>query len=246
MTTTRDPDALKIRKWADTGDRTDPDDATLSPALDRAIGWPQSFSDPEGDTPRREVFNQLLAEVTAALHEVLVHGGMLPYDDRIAYQHPAFVIGTDTRIYRSKQNSTGQNPVTDATRTYWEPLINTVSGLIAPSGVAQASEAAAGVSEWANQTEMDNGDAQRVARPSVILNWFQRAAVAAARITGVLDAARIPSLNASKINAGQFTADRIPRLPVSKVRIFTGTVAVGSQTVVTSPQAGDIYAQREA
>ena len=40
----RDLDATKIRKWAATGDRVDPDDSRISPRLNRAKGWPASFS----------------------------------------------------------------------------------------------------------------------------------------------------------------------------------------------------------
>ena len=220
MTTPRDAESLKIAEWADSGDRIDPDDNSLTPVLDRDTGWPSSFSDPQGDTPRRQVFNQVLREITGMLVEINRRGGMLPWDSRISYVHPAFVFGSDERMYRSKQDSTNENPVGDTAETYWEALIKTVSGTIAPAAATQASETLAGVSEWANQAEMDAGDSLRVARPNVIRNWINNTATfAAARVSGVLAASRIPGLNANKINAGQFVIDRIPALPPSKITV---------------------------
>ena len=224
MTTPRDAESLKIVEWADSGDRIDPDDANLTPALDRDDGWPSSFSDPQGDTPRRQVFNQILREITGMLVEINTRGGMLPWDSRISYVHPAFVFGSDERMYRSQQDSTNENPVTDTAETYWEPLIKTVSGTISPSTAPQASETLAGISEWANQAEMDAGDSLRVARPNVIRNWINNTATfAAARVSGVLAASRIPGLNANKITAGQFAVDRIPTLPLDKASIVIHT-----------------------
>ena len=47
-----DAEFKKLTKWAATGDRTDPDDAALTPTLSRAEGWPSAFSADMGDTPR--------------------------------------------------------------------------------------------------------------------------------------------------------------------------------------------------
>lgn len=222
MVMTRDEDAIKIEKWAASGDRTDPDDGSLTPVLDRDIGWPSSFSMASGDTPRRQVFNQILSEITALLVEINTRGGMLPWDSRIAYVHPAFVFGSDARMYRSVQGSTNQNPVGDTSETYWEALIKTASGTIAPGAPPQASESVAGVSEWATSAEMLAGSATRVARPNVIQTWVNGLVFNASRITaGVFAAARIPGLAASKIISGQFHIDRIPALPWSKVQPVT-------------------------
>ena len=45
--TTRDPDALRIQKWAANGDVQTPEDR----GLDRDVGWPGDFSQP-GDGSR--------------------------------------------------------------------------------------------------------------------------------------------------------------------------------------------------
>ena len=46
----RDPDALKIGKWAATGDVEDPEDG----GIDRSIGWDISHSQPGGVTDRAQ------------------------------------------------------------------------------------------------------------------------------------------------------------------------------------------------
>jgi len=114
----RDADSLRIRKWALTGDTATPE----SEGLMRATGWPASYSQPGGDTPSREVFNQLFREITGMLFEINNHGGILGWDVTQQYRHPALVIYPGGgAIYRSKQDSMGQHPDTDATYTYWEP-----------------------------------------------------------------------------------------------------------------------------
>ena len=51
----RDPDALKIGKWAATGDVEDPEDG----GLDRSTGWDATYSQPGGSLPKREHINEL-------------------------------------------------------------------------------------------------------------------------------------------------------------------------------------------
>ena len=86
----RNAEALKIRPWAANGDRKNPDDATLSPALARADGWPASFSQASGDTPRREVVNQLFCEITSMLDEINTRG-ILEWSNAINYAANAVV-----------------------------------------------------------------------------------------------------------------------------------------------------------
>ena len=57
----RDPDALKISKWAASGGVEDPEDGDI----DRDIGWDASYSQPGGSLPKREHINEILREVTA-------------------------------------------------------------------------------------------------------------------------------------------------------------------------------------
>ena len=110
----RDADALRISKWAATGDVQTPEDRGLT----RAIGWPADFATPGGRQPTREVFNQLFRELTALAHEINTRG-LLDWDASVTYVHPALVreplSGT---IYTSAQGSTNRNPATD-NGTYW-------------------------------------------------------------------------------------------------------------------------------
>lgn len=112
--TTRDPDALQIQKWAATGDVATPE----STGLTRATGWPLSYSQVGGDTPSREVFNQMFREITGMLDEINTKG-ILPWDPTIAYEHPAYVIrevNNNPRIFESLRDNTNSDP---ATHTDW-------------------------------------------------------------------------------------------------------------------------------
>ena len=112
----RDADAKQIAKWAASGDVATPE----SRGLARATGWPSSYSQTGGNLPSREVFNQLLRELTALAVELNTRG-MLDWDSGITYVHPAFVVGTDGNLYVSVQNSQGVNPVTDSAAGSWRP-----------------------------------------------------------------------------------------------------------------------------
>ena len=113
----RDSDALKIEKWAAGGDVADPEDRSI----DRDVGWGTTYSTPGGALPAREVFNELHRELTALAVELNTHG-LLEWDTAVAYDHPAVVMGSDNVIYISVQDSTGRNPTTDTSDTYWKRL----------------------------------------------------------------------------------------------------------------------------
>ena len=83
----RDPESLKIVPWAQTGDRVNPE-AASSPAIDRSVGWPSDFSSSE--SPRRQVFNQILRELTGIAHELNTRG-VLEYSNQINYVANAYV-----------------------------------------------------------------------------------------------------------------------------------------------------------
>ena len=118
MTTPRDDDSIRIRKWADTGDRQTPEAAGLS----RTTGFDERYSTVGGPRLTRELVNQLFAEVSGMLAEVNQHG-ILPWDLRVDYVHPAVVFGSNNNLYVSQQNSgpasTVQNPILDTSQTYW-------------------------------------------------------------------------------------------------------------------------------
>ena len=70
--------------WAESGDRTDPDDVTLTPVLTRANGWPAGFSTSGGDSLRRRVMNQRFHELDKAFLGI-AQEGIPPWDVRIDY-----------------------------------------------------------------------------------------------------------------------------------------------------------------
>ena len=114
----RDPDALKIQKWAATGDVEDPEDGGIV----RKVGWDATYSQPGGNLPKREHINQLFRELSAQGVEVKVHGAGLEWDSSISYEHPAMVMGSDARLYVSVQNSAGADPTSDIINSHWALL----------------------------------------------------------------------------------------------------------------------------
>ena len=172
----RDTDALKIRKWADSGDRIDPDDSSLNPRLSRSLGWPASFSQADGNAPRREVFNQIICEMTAIAHELNTRG-MLEYDERQSYTHPAVVMRpADGMIFISKRDNTptsnrGGPPATDATNSNenanWKSVIAFVDIPDAVTPPQTATTARRGLIEIATNSEVDAGtDTSRAVTPA--------------------------------------------------------------------------------
>ena len=140
----RDPDALKISKWAATGDVEDPEDG----GIDRSIGWDIRHSQPGGSLPKREHINELHREETALGVEINVHGAGLEWDTSISYEHPALVTGSDALLYVSVQDSTNVDPVNDSDESHWKPL-NT------PPPNASATER--GIVELATDAEVATG-----------------------------------------------------------------------------------------
>ena len=141
----RDSDSLLIRKWAASGDVATPE----SQGLVRATGWPVSYSQAGGDTPEREVFNQMFREITAMLAELNTHG-VLEWDDAISYDHPALVMGTDAAVYVSVQDSLNEDPTTDTGNTYWAllsalPDLSVTTAKLAANAVTNAKIAAGSV-----------------------------------------------------------------------------------------------------
>ena len=71
-----------VEAWANTGDTTDPDAASLTPPLDIQEGWDETFSGSTGLTPRRQVFNEQFHRRDQTLIDIRNHG-VLPYDSDI-------------------------------------------------------------------------------------------------------------------------------------------------------------------
>ena len=126
----RDAAALKIQKWAATGDVQDPEDD----GLNRSTGFDATYSQPGGSLPKREHINEILRELSALGVELNVHG-ILEWHSGSGYGHPAVVIGSDGNLYISQQDSTGVDPTGDADDSHWAPL---------PTQIINASTSAAG------------------------------------------------------------------------------------------------------
>ena len=173
----RDPDALRIEKWAANGDVQTPEDR----GLDRDVGWPADFSQPRGRQPTREVFNQLFREITAQEVEVTTRG-LLPWDSRISYVHPAMVMGSNARPYLSVADSLGVDPITDSTGSSW--LLLEVQGPPGPPGAAgsdanvpQASTSEAGKVELATGAEtLARTETDKVVTPGALADSVLTAA----------------------------------------------------------------------
>ena len=141
----RDTDALKIRKWAESGDVATPE----SQGLDRATGWPANYSQPNGDVPKREVMNQILMELSALCVELNTHG-LLEWDSSIAYAHPAVVMGSDGQPYVSVADSQGVDPVADNGNANWKLLA--LQGPTGPTGLVGP------ISQFTYESLNSNGD----------------------------------------------------------------------------------------
>ena len=128
----RDSRALEIVRWA-----IDPTADLLRPAdlgIDPAVGFPPSYSQPGGDEPDRELFNLIWSWFTTGIKELQERGGVLEWDARQEFVHPALCTGSDEVIYASVRSSgpsgTTQDPTTDSTETFWRKLIDSSTGRI--------------------------------------------------------------------------------------------------------------------
>ena len=117
---------LSIPRFAYDGIRVDPD-ATGTPnsVVSRELGLDQAFSQVGGKRPDYRAFNQMFYEMTSLFNYVNQTGLPLPWSQDVDYVDPAFVKGSNGRIYISVRNSgpTGGNatdPIDDPNRTYWD------------------------------------------------------------------------------------------------------------------------------
>ena len=155
-----DVEARKILSglWANTGDRTDPDDTTLDPVLTRANGWPTTFSSSDGNTPRRRVMNQKFREWDGIAAEVM-REGILPWDATIDYRQYAIAKVEDV-IYRATiatgpGTSNATNP-TQGGQTVWTVVRGEFTLPSAPAAPT-ATSPRAGVLDWQWNPPLDGG-----------------------------------------------------------------------------------------
>ena len=155
-----DSEAKKLlgNLWSSAGDRTDPDDATLTPTLTRTEGYPSGFSADMGDTPRRRVMNQRFREWDGAAQGAMTYGIEL-WDDEVDYPQNALT-NSAGRIYRATvatgpDTSNATDPATSG-QTVWTEVSGTTgapSAPAAPSAVAPTS----GELDWFWDCPLDNG-----------------------------------------------------------------------------------------
>lgn len=103
---------LDINKiWASAGDVLAPSDSKI------ATGW-------QVEIPARQYFNYIDHKQDQAIAHINQHG-IAVWDNTTEYQYSlsgtkSICMGSDGTIYRAKQVSINQNPVTDTSDTYWE------------------------------------------------------------------------------------------------------------------------------
>ena len=118
----RDIDGLAIEKWARASGALVESYATAG--ITPTDGLPAEYG---VDTYLTiETFNNLWRQITALGSEV-AQRGILEWDTRQTYEHPAWVVGSDNKLYGSVQSSTAQDPTTDSSDTYWKLFAPTVA-----------------------------------------------------------------------------------------------------------------------
>jgi hypothetical protein len=128
--------------WASAGDVLAPSDSKI------ATGW-------SVEIPPRQWFNYIDHKQDAAIAHINQHG-IAVWDNTTEYQYSvsgtkSICMGSDGTIYRAKQVSVNQNPVTDTTDTYWEIAF-------------------ANVSDFYTQTQSDSRYLQKSANLSDLVN----------------------------------------------------------------------------
>ena len=156
-----DTEAKKIlaasELWGEDGDRTDPDDSSLTPPVIRKDGWPSTFST-ENEELRRPVHNQLYREVNGGVHDLYRYGGVLPYDAEINYPRVArcFVAGTEySAVTPNGPDTTVVSPA-DNGQTAWETVQEVVTAPHTPVA-PRAATPVSGELDWFWPCPRDGG-----------------------------------------------------------------------------------------
>ena len=149
-----------IQEWARTGDKTSPTDSGLDPVLDWDNGWPSTFSDADGNTPRRSVFQYLFNVITAAI-VYFRDDGVPEWDAELDYPLNAFQKGSDGNLYRATEatgpDTSNATDPTSAGQLIWTQ-VNTARTAAAPDAPAAPSATASnGRLDWSWECPSDNG-----------------------------------------------------------------------------------------
>ena len=147
--------------WASSvsAQRTDPDDASLTPPITIGDGWPDTFSQDAGFTPRRRVFNELYYRRDSALIDIRDHG-VLPWSNDIDTLADG-VRQRDGNLWRALvDNGPTHSNVTDPVavgQTVWETIQGTISAPSALSSAPSASAVEPNELTWTWQCPLDGG-----------------------------------------------------------------------------------------
>lgn len=151
------------------GERTVFGDTVQSDALadnlnsDFFAGW-ENGVDASGFPPRQ--FFNAVGYTATQLIAYMFQRGIPQWDVAQEYYHPAFVTGSDNKLYASVQDNTGQDPTTDG-GTNWIDYADSIS-----TTVPDASETERGIVELATQAETNAGtDDLRAITPLKLANW---------------------------------------------------------------------------
>ena len=142
---------------ANTDDRVDPDDASLTPPIVIADGYPASFSTAGGNTPRRKVINELFYRVDSAILDIR-NFGILPWDTDVDTLEGG-VKQISGVVYMALEDNgpTFSNAIspTASGQTVWETVSGTLNVPAAPA--APTAVASNGTLDWSWNCPKDNG-----------------------------------------------------------------------------------------
>ena len=138
-------EAIKIAQgdlWAEDGDRTLPDDASLPVQVSRRVGWPESFSEAAGNNAPRRFWNQRFREWQGAAKNA-IRFGVEPYDPLVDYPANGLTaVGRSLYRAATANGPTGSN-VTSPT-TQGQAVWSLVSGRVVNPSAPTAPTATAG------------------------------------------------------------------------------------------------------
>ena len=97
----------------------------------RSEGFDLSYSQPGGNKPEREVTNYELNSKHNLVIDIQKHG-ILEWSNKIDFEHPVIVFGSNNKLYLSKRNSgvlinNIQDPVSDTNKLYWQPIFDVIT-----------------------------------------------------------------------------------------------------------------------
>lgn len=105
-------------------------------------GFPQVCAQPlasGGIPPNYQDFQGIFNALSAAICYMQT-GALWPWSASLTYPLGAHVLGSDNQEYVALQESTGKDPTTDTTQTYWEPGI-TASSVFTPPTASEPGKA---------------------------------------------------------------------------------------------------------